>query len=348
MSATTRTHTDAATNDSIAPGALLPPLELPPAPRVTRATAAALTRPKAPAVALLILGIVLALGPIVAGMYAKVAAGQQMVDQFAPHMTDDALARYQADLGILHRGALALDAVYRQQQVAAGRFPQLDAYRAQSAAIEQRASDLLHRVAATQADYREVAKIGGFDRIPFLITACGIVAIYGACVLLVGRRSRIKPAIVLVVVASAAVALYPFASNLPKGAQAGQRMLHALAPVMTRSQVRQLQSDFVILVGAVGELDTSFHAVPRSPAADADLGAMDSSWPAVSSDFASLVGAINDNLSNYHALNDLDAITRSAGFEGLGAFPWLLVAVGAATGALAVSAWPRRRREDTR
>ena len=44
-----------------------------------------------------------------------------------------------------------------------------------------------------QTQYQQVAQIGGFDRIPFLMVACGIVAIYGGCVLLVGRpRSAVS------------------------------------------------------------------------------------------------------------------------------------------------------------
>jgi hypothetical protein len=86
-------------------------LELPVAPPVTRPIAAPLRRPKAPAYALLAIGVLLFLAPIAGGLFAKVAAGKQMLDQFAPHVQDDALARYENDLGVLRRGVAGIDAV---------------------------------------------------------------------------------------------------------------------------------------------------------------------------------------------------------------------------------------------
>ena len=60
---------------------------------------------------------------------------------------------------------------------------------------------------------------------PFLIVLSGIVAIYGACVLLVGRRSRAKSTVLMVAAASMAVAVFPLLSNFDRGAQAGHRLL---------------------------------------------------------------------------------------------------------------------------
>jgi hypothetical protein len=324
-----------------APGEPLIALDLPVAPPVTRAVAAPVRRPRGPAIGLLVLGVVLALGPIVGGLFAKVAAGQQMIDRFSPHMAPDALARYDADLDVLRRGAAAVDAVYRDQHVPAGRFPLLDEYRSQSAAINGRARTLLGRIEATQPDYRRVADIGGFDRIPFLIVACGIVAIYAASVLLTAGRSRAAPTILLVIVAATAIAVFPFAGNLHRGTRAGHRMLTSLSTVMTPVEVRQLQRDFVVIVEAVGQLDTAFRRVPQAPAPAADISALVRQWPTVSSDLASLVGTVNDDIADFNALAGLDRVTRPVGVSGLEAFPWLLAAVGAACAALALASRPR-------
>ena len=152
-------------------------LDLPTAPPVIRATAVPVRRPKAPAVALLVLGVVLAIGPIVGGLFSKVASGKQMIDQFAPHMEPDALARYGSDVQTLRAAAVAVDTIYAQQGVATGRFPGLDVYRRDANAIDQRATSLLERVSRAEPDYRRIAKIGGFDRIPFLIVLYGIALI---------------------------------------------------------------------------------------------------------------------------------------------------------------------------
>jgi hypothetical protein len=330
---------------SEAPGEPLVVLDLPSAPPVIRAVAAPVRRPKPPAVALLVLGVLLVVGPIGSGLFSKVASGKQMIDRFAPHMEADALARYRSDLATLRRAGVAVDAIYEQEGVAAGRFPGLDAYRNQAPAIDRRASALLDRVTAAGPDYRRTADIGGFDRIPFLVVLYGMVAIYGACVLLFGGRGRARSAVALVVFASLALAAYPFVSDLNRGTRAGERMLHGFAPFMTHDEVRQLQGDFVVLVTADGELDTGFRAVPQTGQAAADVAALVDGWPRISSDLASLVGTINDNIGNFNALDDLDTLTRRVGASGLQGFSWVLVGFGVLGATLSVAAIPRRRKE---
>jgi hypothetical protein len=314
-------------------------LVLPSAPPVVRGSTATVAARRGPAVALLVLGVVLVVGPIAGGLFAKVAAGQQLIDNFEPHMQADALARYDTDLGVLRRGAAGVDAVYRQQAIATGRFPLLDEYRAKSTAIDARATALLDRINAAEPDYRKVNAIGGFDRVPFLVVLVGLVAVYGGVVALAGtNRSRRRSAVVLVLVAAAAITAYPFLSNLPRGGRAGGRMLDALAPVMTAGQVRQLQRDFVVDVQAVGQLDTAFHDVPAPGPSRDDIAALDTGWPGVSSDLATLVGTINDNLGNYHALVELDDLAP------LSTLPWVLVGIGVVSAGLAIAARPRRGR----
>lgn len=278
------------------------------------------------------------LGPIVGGMFAKAAAGKQMIDEFAPHLEPDPLARYAEDLEIIRRGASGVEAVYAQQGVPAGAFPGIDAYRPQAAEIDERASSLLARIEATEPDYRDVADIGGFDRVPFLIVLAGVVALYGGGVLLKGGRGRAPFAAGVVVAASVALATYPFVSKLPQGARAGEQMLERLEPVMTPAYVRELQNDFVLMVHAVGQLDTAFRAVPQSGQAGADIARLVEAWPRVSSDLAELVGTMNDNIDNFDDMNALPALRT---------MPWVLVAVGAFIAASAFAALPRRIKETT-
>jgi hypothetical protein len=322
-------------------------LELPPAPPVTRAGATPLRRPTVPALGLLALGALLTVGAIAGGLFAKAAAGTQMIDQFAPLMTPDALARYRGDIETLQAGTAGIDTIYHQQAIPGGRFPELDAYRAQSTAILGRASDLLHRVTATAPDYRQVADIGGFDRMPFLLVLGGIVSISGGSVLLVGDAKRARAAVVLVVLMATAIAAYPFVSGLDNGAPAGHRMLRALAPVMSSGEVRQLQRDFIVVVGAAGELETSFRGVSKSGPAATEVRALVERWPTVSSDLATLVGTIDDNIGNFKALHDLDALTSAIGVSGFVAFPWFLVGSGALSAGIALAGRPRRGKERT-
>src|SRR5262249_18347212 len=159
------------------------------------------------------------------------------------------------------------------------------------------------------------------------------------------RRGRARPVAALVVLAAVAVAGYPFVSDLGDGAKAGKRMLDALAPVMTSEQAAQLQADFVDLVGAVGELATTFRAVSAATPPAADLDTLVEQWPAISADLAELTGTIIDNLDDYQDLDDLDAMARSVGASGFSALPWMLVGAGVVGIGCAVAAWPRRGKE---
>ncbi|MDQ2649802.1 MAG: hypothetical protein M3Z03_09615, partial [Actinomycetota bacterium] len=218
---------------------VLAPIDLPAAPPVVRSVAAPLRQHRAPAIALLALGAILLVGPIVGGLFAKVASGQQLIDEFEPHLEADALARYDTDLATIRAGTAAIDLVYEQGLTTEGTFQGIDELRRQADAIDLRASSLLERVRRTEPDYRDVAAIGGFERVPFLIVLTGGVAIYGGSLLLGRARNRARPGGALVILAGAALVAYPFLSDLPSGARAGGRMLDSLAPVMQAGEVRQ-------------------------------------------------------------------------------------------------------------
>lgn len=321
----------------------LAPVDLPPAPPVTRSQGRPYVARRGPAWALVVLGAVLVVAPVLGGMFTKTAAGQQMIGRFTPYMRTASLSRYATDLTVLQRGTAAVQSVYRVQSVPSGAYPGLDSYRRQGDAIDARAQSLLDRIDASRPDFERVAAIGGFDRVPFLLVFSGLVFLYGGAVLLAGRRTRGRGAAVLVMLTAAVLIAYPFLSGLSGGAGAGQRMLRSFAPVMQPGEVRHLQSDFVVLVTAVGELDTGFRHVARpGPAAD-DLATLDKKWPTISSDFASLVGVINDDIVDFRALKALNDLPHGAGVAGFAVFPWLFVAVGVAAAGLSATAWPRRR-----
>jgi hypothetical protein len=296
-------------------------------------------------VVLLVLGAALVVVPIGAGLFTKAASGQQLIDSFAPHLEPDALGRYDSDLATLRTGTRALDRIYVRDRVPTGRYPGIDAYRAQAADVQLRARTLLDRVRTAEPDYRKVAGIGGFDRLPFLLVTCGLGLGYAGGVLLLGRRQRFTGAAALALAASVALAGYPVTSSLPEGARAGHRLQQALTPVMKADTVLREQRDFVLLVHAVGELDTAFRAESRPGADGRRLRALVLAWPTISSDLAGLVGAIEDNLDNFAALDDLDGLTRPVGVPGLVAMPWLLVGAGALGAVAATASISRRRKE---
>lgn len=317
----------------------LRPLALPHAPAVVRASAVEQPRPRAAAVVLLVLGLLLVVGPVAGGLFVKVASGQQMIDAFEPHLTPDALDRYDGDLATLRTGAHAL----RARKVDATAYPGVAAYRKHGAEIDRRATRLLTTIRAAEPDYRKVSDIGGFDRVPFLLVLGGLGLTYAGAVLLGGRRQRAGGAVVLALVAAVSLVAYPLLGNLREGTSAGERLQHALAPVMTRTTVQTQQRDFVVLVHALGELDTSYRPEYRGTPQAKALDALVAAWPAVSSDLAALVGTINDSITDYRALEDLDGSTSGLGFSGLKAMPWFLIGAGAIAAVAALASSPRLR-----
>lgn len=331
---------------AIAAGDPLPAVRAEPAPAVTRSLSPGLRRRPAAAIALVVLGVLLVVGPVAGGLFSRVASGQQMVDAFAPHMDPDSLARYDADLRILRKGEAAVATTYAERPVPKGRYVGLEQWQARHTAIDETAGSLLRQVEAARPDYERTAAVSGFDRMPFLLVVLGIVAVYAGLVLLRGSRPSFAPVVAAVVLASAAVAAYPFVGKVPSGADAGHRLVGEMRPVMTAAKVRTLQDDFVVLVTAIGELDTGFRGVAQDPAARRDIESLDQAWPQVSSDLAALTGAINDNLANYDALAGLDRSTHALGVSGLRVAPWATVGAGVLGAGLAIAAWPRRRKEN--
>lgn len=313
---------------------------LSPAPSVVRVRAEPRRPSRVPAAALVILGLILVVVPVAAGLFGKVAAGQQLLTVFQPHLQPDALSRYQADLATVSAGREAVVRTYARDRLATGRFPGLDAWRsAHGAAIQPRAQSLLTTVEEAVPDYTSVQRIGGFDRIPFLIVGAGLGLTYAGVVLVAGRRRNYRPALALALGSSAALITFPFLSGLSAHSSAAVRLLHRLEPVVTRTEVLALQHDFVTLVTAEGEVDTQFRAIATGAEDRRALTRLRTQWPQISSDLAGLVGDLNDSIADLRALKSLNAL--GGPWPGFQTLPWVLVGAGAIGAALVAASIPR-------
>ncbi|MDL9937128.1 hypothetical protein QSJ18_10275 [Gordonia sp. ABSL1-1] len=321
-----------------------PVLALPSAPAITRGVATRFHRNRIAGIALLVVGVVLSIGTLAGGIFGDVAAGRQMLDTFEPHLQVDAMAGYRSDVALLRAAGVGLDRIYTAEHLSPQDFPAVDDFRRQAPAISARADDLLSRITTSVADHRRLSTVGGLDRIPFLLFVVGLVAIVAGAVVLVGGRRAAVRALVATMVAGTTLALTPFLGGLASAAGAGDRLVGNLAPVMNPAQVRVLQNDFVVVVSAMGVLDTDFRAV-AAPGPDREkVAALQQNWSTVSGDLARLVGDVNDNIDNYRALADLNDATAGVGVSGFRALPWLLVGAGIVTVATALVAWPRKRK----
>lgn len=286
-------------------------------------TAAAPTARRWPAWFLLVAGIALALGSVAGGLPTTTAGATKMLDAFAPHLTDDSLARLDGDVEAIARFGAAIRA-----EAAAGRLaaaPRTVDYANRSAQIESNARELLASARAAKPDVDALAGIRGLGTLPQLLLLIGIVLAVAGAVLL---RARSAPprrwAIAAASLCAVALVVHPFASGLVDGAPSAGRVVDRFAPIMTEQQVVRLQHDFLALVGAVGEIDRGA-TVRRTP----EIRAFTGSWQTVSSDLASLTGAINDNLPEYRRLASANAALPVPGGT-FAALPWAELALGAA------------------
>ncbi|QKT06514.1 hypothetical protein HUN08_04405 [Gordonia sp. X0973] len=322
-------------------------LDLPDAPVVAGIRGAgAGGRRRWPAVALIILGGILVIAPFGLGLFPKVAAGQQMLDRFSPLITQDSLARYDADLCFLREAAGTVGRIDAKYPVPSGRYPGVEAYRASAAGIDRRGTALIGSVREGVGDFDRLSSVGGFDRLPLLLVAAGIAIGGGGIALLRAddRGARIGAAVAAL--AGAGLIGFVATSGVLGIAGPAQQLTARFAPIMNESQVRTLQTDFVAVVGAVGEIDTGYPGTAVSPGDRAELARLRAQWPPASRDLADLVGQINDNIPNYRALVSLGNISPIPGVSGWRLLPAACLVAGGAAIVLAILGLRPNRKED--
>lgn len=291
-------------------------------------TAAVASPRRWPALLLILIGVGLAAASIAGGLPKTTAGATKLLDAFGPQLTTESLARLDGDVDAVARFGAAT-----RSEAAAGRLagaPRTAEFARRSPAIEANARGLLTSARAAQGDVDRLAGIRGLSTLPQLLLLIGIALALAGAVLLRSRGSSTRRWAAAAALACAAVlVVHPFVSGLTAGAGSAGRVIERFAPIMTQQQVVTLQTDFLALVGAVGEIDRGT-TVRRTP----EIREFTASWQTVSSDLATLTGAINDNLPDYQRLARTNgAVPIPGGTFAL--LPWAEIALGlAAAGAV--------------
>ncbi len=306
--------------------------------------------PRWPFVALIVLGVLLFVSPVVTGMFTRAAGGQQMLTEFRPFVSSEVLAKFR---GYLDTVDAARTDVQATQSVAGGRYERMDVFVAQYPSIRQDMNGLLDAVDGQVNNYGQLRAVGPFDVLPFLLAVPGLVLL-GAGVWGL-RRTRdgenVFGARILAVIAAAVLVAVPCADGLFSRAPAGAQLIDAFTPIMTHERVAAVQRHFVVLVAAEGELDTQFLGDLRQhdPArAVPGIDAFVSQWQPMTADFASLIGVMADNVDNFGRVVALDRITAPIGFRSFDYFGWFFLVPGVLAAAAAIDVkgaarWPRKR-----
>lgn len=305
-------------------------------------------------VLVLLLGAVLTIAPLAGGMFYPAAQGQAMIGAFEPYMTTDRLDGFRADLdrlAVARAATVRLDAANR---IDAGRFPQVAGFQTRYGDIDADMTGLLDRIDSARGDFGNLAAMRPLDVIPFVPVGAGLLLI-GAGVWGL-RRGHTVPgrigAAALVLAVAVGLVAYPVATSMVSHSRAASPLLDRFDGVVTAEKVRDVQDYFVVLVGAVGQIDSSYRTAVDTPVSSrADLAGVDdlsASWQRMSSDFAGLIGTLNDNVKNYAGVARLDHRTDALGVGAFALLPWFLIGSGVLAGLLgAVGALGRTARRTT-
>ncbi|MCP2177445.1 hypothetical protein LX13_003273 [Williamsia maris] len=294
-----------------------------------------------PWIATTLLGLILAVAPLAGGMFYPAAQGRAMIADFAPYMTTARLHGFTADLQRLDAVRAATTRVDTALGTDAAQYRQIGQFQQRYPSIDADMTAMITEIDGARDDYRRLAQLQPLDAIPFIPLGFGLVlfatGIWG------WRRTRAgrRPIGAAVIGSLAAVALLatPLLTPMVSDADAAGPLVTRFESVLTKQKVRDVQGYFVVLVGAVGEIDSRYLAdvhrdsatSPQRAQVAADVAVvsdLSNRWQLMSSDFASLIGTMNDNISNFTGVARLNSRTESLGFGTFAALPWVLIGAG--------------------
>lgn len=292
-------------------------------------------RPWWPSLLLIVVGLILAVAPLAADMFYPAAQGQQMIGEFDPYVQPERLDEFRGDLGLLERARVESQRVTGELRTPAGEYPLIETFGRQYPAINADLTAMLDQIDSGRPDFDQLKALQPLSLIPFvpLLAGSALVLIGGWGIVRARRGASAWPVVALGAAVAVALIAVPLVGGQVTNTRAAGPLLDRFSTVLTEQQVRAVQSDFVVLVGAVGEMDSGGFADAAhergiaTPAID-ELGEQ---WQPMSSDFAGLIGTMNDNLQNYSGVAELDDKTRALGFGAFAALPWVLIGAGFVT-----------------
>jgi hypothetical protein len=298
-------------------------------------TSPAPTRPgrRWPVVAILLIGLGLAVAPVAFQMFSRVPPGGQMLDDFAPHMHDDQISGFRDDLAEIEAGRGEAEALIAADPA---RYPGVTTFVADYPAIHEDMASMLTTMEHNIGNYEGVAALPPFVLFPWFFVIPGLVTAAVAGWVLradAGRapsRGRSIALVALAVGLVAAPAVFQMFSRAPGGAE----MIDDFKPFMQPAKVAKVQGYFLTIGSGEGELRRAVlpdleAAGGRPPTPAIDAFAAD--WPEISNGLAPMLGTMADNVDRFAGLAALPPFSL---------FPWFFVLPGLLIGALL---WVARR-----
>ena len=303
-----------------------------------------------PIVAALLIGIGMIAAPVVFQMFDRAPLGGEMIDDFEPYMTVDEVGLFRGYLDEI--GAANAESIdeLRAGLVTAGAiddesfdtmFVSVANLNEQWPTIQDDMGDLIDRMEANLDNYAAVAALPPFPMFPWFFVIPGLMIAVAAAVALVLRRDgnvgRGRPAVWTLLALGLAVTAAPVMFQMFERAPKGAEMIDSFRPMMTRERVQSVQSYFITLGAAEGQLRVN--ALPMVVEAGGDpadypaIAQWSADWPTILTDFNPMIATMSDNVDNYQAVDALPSFDL---------FPWFFVIPGVLVAGLAGLALRKR------
>jgi hypothetical protein len=286
-------------------------------------------------VALLVIGIGLALAPVAFKMFDRAPKGAQMMADFKPYMTDARLSGFQRhirniDAAVHQTNGRVVVALEGHGPAAHTRFDKRFADFAQFhddwPPINADMSGLMAKIKANAGNYRAMVALPDFRLFPWFFVIPGVIlALLALAGLLVPRAwgALRWAAVVLGIGLVVAPVAFKMFDRGPKGAE----MMSAFKTIETRKKVETIQSYFATMAVGQGALRLSIvPALRRDGLSNEQIAArfpdvqrLDERWIPILNDMTPMIGAMSDNVDNYDAIKSLPSFKL---------FPWFFVVPG--------------------
>lgn len=269
-------------------------------------------------VAILVIGVGLAVAPAAFQMFSRAPAGGSMIEDFRPYMSTAEIGEFRDHLTKI--GAAADEHPTGSSATAA--------WEEQWPAIDADMGEMLTTMEDDIGEFRGVSALPPFVLFPWFFVIPGLLVAATALAALVAERRGTpwrglrRALIVLGVGIVAAPAIFQMFSRAPGGA----RMIDDFRSLMTTEKVTSVQQYFLVIGAAEGELRTTVLTEPDADAALPATARFVADWPHISNDMAPMIGAMSDNVDNFAAIDALPPFWL---------FPWFFVMPGVLVAALA-------------
>ena len=307
-------------------------------------------------VALIVLGVGLALAPVAFQMFSRAPKGAVMLDDFKPFMTERRLGRFEGYMPEIDGAVgetdtelqpyLAEHAGIDRQQFDT-RFATFTTFTHQWPAIDKDMSDLLRKVHGNRGNYEAVAALPSFTLFPWFFVIPGVL-IAGTALLALLRPQRARAALPVLGAVGIGLVVAPFAFQMFQRAPKGGEMMDEFESIMTRHRVQTIQGYFATM--AVGQGAIRLDLIPATEQAGGltdeqfaqqfpAVAKLNRDWVGIINDMTPMIGAMSDNVDNYDAIKALPPFPL---------FPWFFVTPGILTVVLAFLARRRAGRPTAR